>query len=219
MSSDIPKMQTVNDRTSPWGSRENIPWKILTSSNLTSSPLLNGLTRLRQSWHRARNPESTSEMLFLLNSNTTSPQPQYVVRKNNNNSSNSATTTTIMSSSSVWVQLYYEGKNEPKGRPVEIEPIPRNINALAEEVKVTRPNALSHCDAADLSVYPPDTKPPFSQANSIRPGKKLEEVIQELKKNTPPTSDDHPFIVAAPAPPQKPANGKKSSRFGSFVCC
>jgi hypothetical protein len=93
-----------------------------------------------------------------------------------------------MSSSSVWVQLYYEGKNDPKGRPVEIEPIPKNINALAKEVKKERAVALSHCDAADLDVYPPETKPPFSQDNAVGPGDDV----------PPGTTSKNPLIVVAP---------------------
>ena len=76
--------------------------------------------------------------------------------------------------------------------------------------------ALSHCFAAELVVFSPGTKPPFSQDNSIRPGKPLREVIDELKTTTPPTSDDYPLIVVAPDPKQ--ANGEeKCLRFGSFV--
>ena len=56
-----------------------------------------------------------------------------IPKYNSNNTPPS--TTTIMSSSSVWVQLYYEGKDDPEGNPVEIEPIPKNVGALAKEVK------------------------------------------------------------------------------------
>jgi len=119
-----------------------------------------------------------------------------------------------MSSSSVWVQLYYEGEDEPKRQPVKIKPAPEDIADLAKEVKKESAVALSHCDAADLAVYPPDTKPPFSQANSIRPGKKLSELIEALKDTTPPTSDDHPLVAVAPDPKQ--AVGKKGFRFGCW---
>ena len=105
-----------------------------------------------------------------------------------------------MSSSSVWVQLYYKGEDEPKRQPVKIKPIPKNVGALKA---VVLPK-LDPAELAEVFVYPPDTEPPFSQANSIRPGKKLVDWIDELKNATPPTSDDHPLIVVAPAPNPTP---------------
>ena len=121
-----------------------------------------------------------------------------------------------MSSSYVWVQLYYESKDEPEGNPIKLRPIPEDVADLAKEVKKEMGVALNHCDAAKLVVYPP--KSSGDREKKYKPGKKLEEVIDELKNTTPPTSDDHPLIVVAPAPQQQPANGKKNSRFGSFVC-
>ena len=108
--------------------------------------------------------------------------------------------------SSVWIQLYYEGKDEPVGNPIFIKTAsldPPVIAALAKEVKVERPNALSHCDAADLSVCSPGTTS-FSEENSMKPGRKLADIIEELKDTTPPTSDDHPLTVVAPPPQQQP---------------
>ncbi|CAB9525657.1 hypothetical protein SEMRO_1707_G292580.1 [Seminavis robusta] len=64
---------------------------------------------------------------------------------------------------------------------------------------------LMHCSPAKLVVYPPKDSVDGDE-NKYKSGKKLEEVIQELKKKTPPTSDDHPLIVVAPTRPQKPAN-------------
>ncbi|KAG7357625.1 hypothetical protein IV203_002318 [Nitzschia inconspicua] len=128
----------------------------------------------------------------------------------------------------VWVQLYYKEKEEPEGRVFKTKPVPDDVDALAKEVKEERRNTLSHCDATDLSVYSPGTKPPFAQGNSIKPGKKLEELIEELKDETPPTSDDHPLVVVAPSPRQRlapPAKkrklayqfGKKFGRFAKYV--
>ncbi len=101
--------------------------------------------------------------------------------------------------SSVWVQLFYKGKNEPEGHPVEIIPIPRNIGALIEAVKTkleldARLNLIFAC--------PPGTTPPFSEQTSIRGDKILKELIDELGNKNPRMSIcyDHPLILVAPAP-------------------
>ena len=116
-----------------------------------------------------------------------------------------------MSSSSVWVQLYYkyEGKVEPEGRPVEIEPIPKNINALVKATKKELSPGIDHASPALVFVYKPDTTHPFSEDRAIDAGDPVP--TDSTSKN--------PLIVVAPAPPQKPANGKKTSRFGLSVCC
>ena len=102
--------------------------------------------------------------------------------------------------SSVWVQLCYEGKNELKGRPVEIEPIPRNIDALARRLKENdMKKELDHAGLTEISVYPPKSS---GNNSKYKPGKPLKEAIDELKTANPPTSNDHPLIVVAPAPQQ-----------------
>ena len=128
-----------------------------------------------------------------------------------------------MSATSVWVHLYYEGKDKPNGDPVRIyqSDVPRDrvwdIGTLKGLVHARKSKSLEHCDPDDLTVYPPKT---CANCNSYKPGKKLSEVIDELKNRTPPTFDDYPLVAVAPAPPQKPqADGKKNSRFGLFVCC
>ncbi|KAG7372872.1 HNH endonuclease [Nitzschia inconspicua] len=105
-----------------------------------------------------------------------------------------------MSSSSVWVQIYYKGKYEPKGQPVEIEPIPKNVGALKA---IVLPK-LDPTELAEIFVYPPDTEPPFSDQTAIRGDKIVEELIDEFGNKNPPLSIgyDHPLIVVAPAPPQ-----------------
>ena len=130
----------------------------------------------------------------------------------------------MMSTPSVWVQLYYKEKEEPKGRPTsvkkpkDVEESEWNVDALIEEAKKNKlKEELDHAGYTEIFVYPPGTKPPFSEQTCIKPGKKLAELIEELKDETPPTSDDHPLIVVAP--PQQHANGKKCFRFGSFVYC
>lgn len=60
-----------------------------------------------------------------------------------------------MSSSLVWVQLYYEGKDEPEGNPIKIRPIPEDVADLAEAVKDKMAEELMHCSAAKLVVFPP----------------------------------------------------------------
>ena len=96
-----------------------------------------------------------------------------------------------MSLSSVWVQLYYKGKDEPKGQPVEIEPIPRNINALKA---VVLPK-LDPTELAEIFVYPPKSKPPFSEQTPIRGDKILKKLMHELGTNSPP---DKRLMVVAP---------------------
>ncbi|KAG7372997.1 hypothetical protein IV203_033721 [Nitzschia inconspicua] len=114
-----------------------------------------------------------------------------------------------MSSLSVWAQLYYKGKYEPKGQPVEIEPIPKNVASLRVLVKDKMAEALTHCTASELFVFSPESKPPFSEQISIRGDKMVKELIDECGNKNPPLSIgyDHPLILVAPDPPQQqPAN-------------
>ena len=62
--------------------------------------------------------------------------------------------------SSVWVQLYYKGKDEPEGEPIFIKMAsldPPVIAALKREVKKEMAEELTHCSAAKLVVDSPDT--------------------------------------------------------------
>ena len=43
------------------------------------------------------------------------------------------------------------------GPPVEIDPIPKNINDLCKAVKTEMTNALNYCDASQLTVFPAGT--------------------------------------------------------------
>ncbi|KAG7357419.1 hypothetical protein IV203_002107 [Nitzschia inconspicua] len=90
---------------------------------------------------------------------------------NNNNNLDNNSNNDVHSSIFCWVQLYYKEKEEPEGRVFKIKPVPDDVDALAKEVKEERRNTLSHCDATDLSVYSPGTKPPFAQGNSIKPAR------------------------------------------------
>jgi hypothetical protein len=110
-----------------------------------------------------------------------------------------------MSSSSVWIQLYFEGNNEPEGHPVKIKPAPEDVAELIEAVQ-----AKLELDAQLnlISAFPPGTAPPFSQDKAIDPG-----------DNVPTdTTSKNPLIVVAPDPPQRPA-GRQNSKFDSFVSC
>lgn len=109
-----------------------------------------------------------------------------------------------MSTPSVWVQLYFEGKDKPeKGRTqIAHTDIPfHNIGGLAKKLKVKRQIALSHCDAEDLSVYSPGTTS-FSEDNNMDPG-------DEVPSDTTPKN---PLIVVAPPAPQQLAPPHKKPK-------
>ena len=59
-----------------------------------------------------------------------------------------------MSSSSVWVQLVI---GEQKGDPFEIEPIPKDINALKDAVKAKLKPILDYTPVSGIFVYLPGT--------------------------------------------------------------
>ena len=107
-----------------------------------------------------------------------------------------------MSSSSIWVHLYYKGEETNDRNAFEIEPpLPKNVGALTKRfLPQLDPAALS-----EVNVYRPIT---CANRSRYKPGKPLKEVIDELKNTTPPTSDDHPLIVVAPAQQQQPQNGQ-----------
>ncbi|CAB9520078.1 hypothetical protein SEMRO_1071_G237990.1 [Seminavis robusta] len=118
-----------------------------------------------------------------------------------------------MSSSYVWVQLYYkhEGREdlELKGGRFDIgiaDIKNGNISGLTKKVKEERQVALSHCDAADLSVYPDGTTS-FSQDNAVDPGGDV----------SPDTTSKHPLIVVASAPKQADASGVSADQISSLV--
>ena len=133
-----------------------------------------------------------------------------------------------MSSSLVWVQLYYQGKDEPVGDPIPIEKseIPHGgiiaglvKRAAKEELK----KELDHAGFTEIFVFSPDTKPPFSEHTPIRGDKILKELIGELGNKNPRVSIgyDHPLIVVAPAPtPQgKQLSCSRSPWKGKKRCC
>ena len=106
--------------------------------------------------------------------------------------------------SSVWVQVYYE--DVESGDSFEVEPVPTNISRLKEAVKSKRPNALSHCDAADLVVYPLGTAVPIQDGVDALPSRTKLATLNLTEEDT--------LIVVAPAPKQ--ADGKKSFGFGCW---
>uniref|UniRef100_A0A7S2UDF5 Uncharacterized protein n=1 Tax=Attheya septentrionalis TaxID=420275 RepID=A0A7S2UDF5_9STRA len=70
--------------------------------------------------------------------------------------------TEAAAAASVWVQLYYKGEAKPVGEadPIEIEPIPKNVNALKIKVHAEKSTKLNHVDASDLRVYASGTDVP-----------------------------------------------------------
>ena len=128
----------------------------------------------------------------------------------------------------LWVVLYFEGETEPVGRPIKIRPIPEDVDALAEAVKVKRAVSLSHCDAAILRVYAPRTQPyQFSTLDPLQ-GDMSSSEIEALQA----TYKD-PLIVVAPVPPAAAAarqcntplsieNGERlqfKERNSKDICC
>ena len=107
-----------------------------------------------------------------------------------------------MDTTSIWVHLYYKGEKTNDRNAFEIEPpLPKNVGALTKRfLPQLDPAALS-----EVNVCGPVT---CANGHRCKPGNPLKEVIEELKNTTPPTCDDHPLIVVAPAPKQ--ADGKKS---------
>jgi hypothetical protein len=114
--------------------------------------------------------------------------------------------------SSVWVQLYYKGETTPVGEvdPIEIEPMPKNVNALKVEVKAAKLTKLNHVDAGDLSVYASGTAVPIPK----------DAISLHSWENVPHESTGPlPLIVVAPKPEQQ--NGKLRCCFCIvvFKCC
>jgi hypothetical protein len=100
---------------------------------------------------------------------------------------------------SVWVQLYYEGQEEEIGEPFEIEPIPKNVSALKNDViKVAK--VMLGVQVYNLKVYAPGTTvPPPPDDASIRSWLPV-----------PHGTGDRPLVVIAPKPQQQN---------GELCCC
>ena len=104
-----------------------------------------------------------------------------------------------MSSSSVWVQLYYKGKDEPEGQPIKIKPAPEDV---AELIEAAQAKLELHAPLNLIFACPPGTTPPFSQDKAIDPGDPVPTG----------TTSKNPLIVVAPAPaPHPPGQGKQLS--------
>ena len=117
--------------------------------------------------------------------------------------------------SSVWVQLYYEGKDEPKGRPTSVkkptEEIKWNIDALIKATKTELKPKIDYTPVDEIFIYPPDTEPPFLQEKAIDPGDDV----------PPGTTSKNPLIVVAPTPHPTPQQPQQhiNVRDGVFVLC
>ena len=102
-----------------------------------------------------------------------------------------------MTTTSVWVQLYYEGKVEPVGRPTRVSVAADGaiVDDLGVAVKENRSTALSHCDAADLTVYPSGTLIPIPSGTKPLPAHCK---LSSLNRNETVDEEPHPLIVVAP---------------------
>ena len=105
----------------------------------------------------------------------------------------------------------YEAKDEPVlvGEPRKFPTSAlEDVADLKTAVKTKMAEELTHCSDAMLVVYPAGTKPPPSSED--KPLKAWDQV-------PPNSSGPQPLVVVAPA--LKQADGKRSFRFGSFLCC
>jgi hypothetical protein len=100
--------------------------------------------------------------------------------------------------SSVWVQLYYKGERTPVGDadPIEIEPIPKNVNALKMKVHPEFSVELQHCSAGLLKVYPSGTTVPVEDPPTGPAALAANVIVSEA-------TYDQPLIVIAPKPKQQ----------------
>jgi hypothetical protein len=115
--------------------------------------------------------------------------------------------------SSVWVQIYYKGEAKPVGEadPIEIDPIPKNVNALKMKVRAEKPTKLNHVDASDLRVYPHDTDIPVpDNAKGLAANVSGSDAASGA-------SYKRPLIVVAPKPEQP--NGKLRCCFRIHFYC
>ena len=103
-----------------------------------------------------------------------------------------------MSCSSVWVRLYYEGKDEPKGQPTSVKK-PKDVEESEWNIDALKAAVLPKLDPTELAeifVYPPETKPPFSRDKALK-------AWDPIPSNS---SGLQPLIVVAPA--QNETNGE-----------
>jgi hypothetical protein len=112
--------------------------------------------------------------------------------------------------SSVWVQLCYEGENEPATQSFMIKSNADNVSLLKDEIHKKKPRKLMHVDADDLRVYASGTAVPIPK----------DAISLNSWDNVPHESTGPlPLIVIAPKPEQQ--NGKLRCCFCIFVfkCC
>lgn len=96
-----------------------------------------------------------------------------------------------MTTPSVWVHLYYKGKDEPEGQPVKVWP---RRGDVADLKAVVLPK-LEPTELAEIFVYPPGTTPPFSQDKALNSW-------DQIPSNS---SGPQPLIVVAPNPRKQPS--------------
>ena len=91
-----------------------------------------------------------------------------------------------------WLQLYVGATKS--GGVLFIHPIPENVYALTEAVKVKRAVDLSHCNAAGLNVYAAGTSVPIPDGT---------EALDPWDPVPTSTTGPEPLIVVAPLLPQQ----------------
>eukprot|EP00978_Attheya_sp_CCMP212_P035254 scaffold152149_cov61-Attheya_sp.AAC.3 len=115
---------------------------------------------------------------------------------------------TDAAAASVWVQLYYEGEENPVGNadPIEIKPIPNNVNDLKKKVYAEKSTKLNHVDAADLRVYASGTGVPVPEGLASLPANVIgsEAATGALY--------ERPLIMVAPNPVQQNGEWRCCSR-------
>eukprot|EP00978_Attheya_sp_CCMP212_P038439 scaffold190558_cov28-Attheya_sp.AAC.1 len=114
--------------------------------------------------------------------------------------------TEVAAAASTWVQLYYTGEAKPvrEAEPIEIKPIPNNVNDLKKKVHEENSTKLNHIDAGDLKVYASGTAVP------VRKGLAFLAANVSGSEAATGASFDRPLIVVAPKPVQQQQNAVRN---------
>ena len=119
-------------------------------------------------------------------------------KKNNNNNSKMSS----QEQASVWIQLYVGATKS--GGVFCIRPIPENVYALTEAIKVENAVALSQCDADELNVFAVGTSVPTTAGT---------EPLDPWDPVPTGTTGPAPLIVVAPVP--QPQDGDLRDTVGN----
>jgi hypothetical protein len=120
----------------------------------------------------------------------------------------------MSSIASVWVQLYYEGENEPRHRQPTSVKKPKDVEEREWTIDALKAVVLPEFGPALLGavkVYAPGTERPFSEDKALNSWDKIPSE----------SSGPQPLIVVAPASPPESRNGKLRCCFCILVfkCC